>query len=523
MRALHIMKLTLFTTVALLSMIILGALFYAVSGPVHVSWGPTQEPTVEPILPFNGGEKTQEVIDTKLGISNLHPTHMPRPTVPVVATPTTSIEGCGLLVTAMLTDSADPSHVQTSISITNRGSESCRNVSISAYYPDGEVFVSASPAPTASNYYWALGDITSGSARTITLITQREEQSDPLELCATSDNGGDVCAMRGHSTGGVAVPIPNTSQPKPVATLPSVTTPGAVSVAPAGRENGIWVWEKVTDMTAVEQAQVLSAISTQKFTSVYVTIDNYLEIAALPAGESREASLKAYAKDLSNFIVLAHGRGIAVDVEGGWKDWAKKESRWKGYALIDFVTYYNTAYPSAKVRALQYDVEPYLLDEYEDNKAEVLTDFVEFIAESTTRMQNNDAALSVVIPHFYDSAQRWTPQVVYNGQSAHTVTHLLTILEKKKGSTIVIMSYRNFFDGSDGVEGISNAELREASTQFSTKVVIAQETGNVSPEYVTFFGKSRQDMMSTIYSQFSSYKNFGGIATHYYDSYFDLR
>lgn len=219
--------------------------------------------------------------------------------------------------------------------------------------------------------------------------------------------------------------------------------------------------------------------------------------------------------------------GIQVDAEGGWRDWAQSANRWKGYALIDAVKQYNSAYPDAKLRGFQYDVEPYLLPSYETNKAQVLTEYVEFIDESIKRLSGSEIKFSIVIPHFYDSAQAWTPFITYGGKTAYTFSQLLTILEKKPGSSILIMAYRDTFEGTNGTKQIAEAELKEADAgNFSTKVIVSQETGNVEPSSVTYYGSTKAvlyDALSKIQAGFSSYSSYGGTAVHYMDSFLDLK
>ena len=141
-------------------------------------------------------------------------------------------------------------------------------------------------------------------------------------------------------------------------------------------------------------------------------------------------------------------------------------------------------------------------------------------------MQQTDAGFSVVIPHFYDSLQKWTPAVSYQGKTAYTFTQLLRVMEKKKGSTITIMAYRDFFEGTNGTREVSEAEIREASNGgYSTKIIVAQETGNVDPDYVTFYGQPKSDLygaLDGIYSIFGSYVNFGGVAVHYLDTFLSM-
>ncbi|MBI2120901.1 MAG: hypothetical protein HYT94_04735 [Parcubacteria group bacterium] len=313
-------------------------------------------------------------------------------------------------------------------------------------------------------------------------------------------------------------------------TRETITT-GEVSLekpaTPKNTELGIWIWESPLQMSEARETEFLNEIAKNKMTVAYVTVDDYLDIASLSAGPDKDNAKEAYFDALADFVRNAHERGIQVDAEGGAKNWSMDENRWKGYALIDFVKEYNRSRPGAKVRNLQYDVEPYLLPAYETNKEEILLGFIEFIDESARRMQDVDAGFSVVIPHFYDAAQKWTPKVVYNGTEKHTFSHLLSVLEKKPRSDLIVMAYRNFFDGDNGVKKISEAEIQEASSGgFKTRIIVAQETGNVPPSYVTFYGRSRTELfqaLSDIDNHFSPYRSFGGAAVHYVDSFLDLR
>lgn len=139
------------------------------------------------------------------------------------------------------------------------------------------------------------------------------------------------------------------------------------------------------------------------------------------------------------------------------------------------------------------------------------------------RMQSVDAVFSIVIPHFYDDVANWTPLIKYNNVTAHTYNHLLNILEKKPGSEIILMSYRNFFSGPNGTEEISKTEVSEASEgNYSTRVIVAQETGNVLPDYITYYGLTKINLfnnLSLISNTFGVYSNFGGTAVHYLDSF----
>jgi hypothetical protein len=89
------------------------------------------------------------------------------------------------------------------------------------------------------------------------------------------------------------------------------------------------------------------------------------------------------------------------------------------------------------------------------------------------------------------------------------------------------MSYRNFAEGKDGSIEVSRNELRTAiGITNRTKVIIAQETGNFPPPYITFHGTSKdrfESEISKIDEAFRHQNNFGGFAIHYLNSYLALK
>lgn len=412
------------------------------------------------------------------------------------------------------------------IRVVNKGRETCRGSSLSLYYRNEEVYVTSDPEPTASDYYWAFGDLTSGQSTNISLTTKtslRDGQELISEGCVTADNGSDVCSQtvifiqRGASSIGTML-----TEKIRLPTIPNITWGSSFRA----KEFGIWVWDSPKVMTPEHAANIVSMSRENGFNVIYVTVDDYLEIAGMRNAEERKQQREEYMVSLSVFVQAAKQAGVAVDAVGGAKDWAIRENRWKGYALIDFVKEYNATYPNAALRGLQYDVEPYLLDEYVSDKKKILKEFVWFVDESARRMSEVNARFSIVIPHFYDSEQKWTPSFSYEGESAHTFTHLLRVLAQKEDSSIIIMSYRNFFEGDNGTRQISEVELREATEGgYATKVIVAQETGNVPPEYVTFHDYpkvSLHDALEEIQSYFDEYDAFGGMAIHYFDSFLKM-
>lgn len=410
------------------------------------------------------------------------------------------------------------------VRIANKGKETCENASLSMYYGDKESFVFSEPSPTASDYYWSLGNLEPGASYSLDLHTKislPHGSSFIAEGCATADNSSDICPQL------IMFVQEGASQKTRLEDKLRIPFLGDTpwSFLFRDQEFGIWVWDSPAKMSPAYAGQVISVAKQNGFNVIYITIDDYLEISQIPGREKAEAK-EQYMKSLSIFIQAARGAGMEVDVVGGAKDWAIDANTWKGHELVKFVEEYNKHYPKAKVRGLQFDVEPYLLTEYNADKQKVLKEFVVFVDDMARAMKDVDAKLSVVIPHFYDEEQNWTPIFTYKGEKASTYTHLLRVLKQKKDTSIIIMAYRNFFDDENGVRDISEAEIKEASEgDYTTSIVLAQETGNVSPGYVTFYDYPKSslfDALGEIKNHFEGYDNFGGVAVHYLDSFLKM-
>lgn len=445
-----------------------------------------------------------------------------KPAAKKITPPSAPIIGCSLIVTTTKTNPS-PETTQYSLRIQNSGTQICQNVSFSTYYAPDEALLSATPKPSASNYYWVLGALASGKSTQVSFMTNKPStQTEQTESCITADNARqDVCTTFQSAIVAISE-TPTIHESSPIETL----TP-ALSPTPLGtKENGLWVWESPIRMNQAYRDTVLTAAVKNSFNVLYVTIDDYLNIAFLPEGPEKVAKKNTYSSALELLIQQAQQKGIAIDAEAGWKDWAEPDQQYKAFAIIDFVKEYNATHAYA-IRGLQYDVEPYLLASYEQSKAAVLQRYIAFIDQSVQKLAGNTLRFSIVIPHFYDETQRWTPAFSYKGTYTFAFNHLLSLMDTRPNSSIILMSYRNFTDGNNGTNDISRAEIERASSGgHSTRIIVAQETGNVEPDYVTFYGTSKNyfiEQTNRVKETFLPYTNFGGMATHYLEPYLDLQ
>ena len=167
------------------------------------------------------------------------------------------------------------------------------------------------------------------------------------------------------------------------------------------------------------------------------------------------------------------------------------------------------------------------MDSYQKEPASVLRNFVELIDQTESFISDSSLRFSVVVPDFYDKKDGLTPKFSYGREKKYVLEHLFKILDRRPDSSIIVMSYRNFAEGEDGAIEVSKNEMRTARKGvYKTKIIIAQETGDVPPPYITFHNTSKEHLyqqIDKIKSTFKSQPNFGGIAIHYINAFLDLK
>lgn len=294
--------------------------------------------------------------------------------------------------------------------------------------------------------------------------------------------------------------------------------------APARREDGTWLWTPTLQLTPEYMDAMLDGAVRHGIRNIYLSLDSYLDIFVMAEGPEKEAKRRQFDATVERFLAKAHARGLTVDAEGGWRNWAEVGHVYKPLALVEYVKAYNAAH-AEKFRGLQYDIEPYLLDEYHEDKKEVLGNFLDLVYETVSRLHNTDLAFSVVIPDFYDGSAGETPELFYSMRYGYVLDHLFSILDRRTGSSVIVMAYRNESEGTDGSIAISEKEV-EAAGRFKSRVIIAQETGEVTPASLTFYGSSRAHLdthLEKIDAAFEKRGGYSGIAIHYLNALLALR
>ena len=300
------------------------------------------------------------------------------------------------------------------------------------------------------------------------------------------------------------------------------------------QEKGTWIWTPILEMTDSYVDSIIQKAKKEDINTIYISIDSYLDIFALSKDKTKNKEKIQKKNDFINrieyIIKKAKESGIEIDAEAGWRNWAEDGHEYKPYTIVEFVKRYNSTHKEGeKFRGIQYDVEPYLLENYNENKDEILKRFLSLIKTTSEYIKDDGIHFSVVIPEFYDAEtdEYPTPRFLYDTKYGATFDHLLSIMSEIENTSIIIMSYRNFAEGEDGSIDISNIEMQKAkSKRFDTKIILAQETGNVLPHYVTFFNTSKKQFeteSNKLISHFEDNPSFGGIAIHYANAFMELK
>lgn len=293
-----------------------------------------------------------------------------------------------------------------------------------------------------------------------------------------------------------------------------------------GKENGMWIWTPIAGQSGEYMDSIIAGAKNNGVNVIYLSIDSYLDIFVMPKSEERERQKAAFEQKIEDFISKAEAQNIEVDAEAGWRNWAQKNNTYKAFAVANFVKNFNESH-EYKFRGFQYDVEPYLLPEYKKDPVPVLKDFLTLVEETGQFFEGSDLKFSVVIPDFYDSKDEMTPEFVYNDKKDSVFGHLLRILDEQPNNSIIVMSYRAFAQGFDGSIEISSNEMQTAKkSSYRTKIIIAQETGDVEPNYITFHRTSKNYLfreIGKIDTAFGSHPNYGGIAIHYANTFLALK
>jgi hypothetical protein len=310
------------------------------------------------------------------------------------------------------------------------------------------------------------------------------------------------------------------------------TVPPGSSLTPFGvlsnKEIGTWVWDPVDKMSTSTMAQLVNDAQTNNFNTIYLSIDPYLNIRVMPAGAARQRAENNFEAAAYNFISLAHQKNIAVDAEAGEVDWGEPQNYRNAADIVSFVQTFNASH-DGKFRGVQFDIESYSLPQYTTDSTTVLTDFVGLVQTLVNQDEASSTPmpLTMIVPYFYTSDHGATPQITVDGITDYAYAHIVRVLNQLPSGDgrVMVLAYRNSASGPDGSINLAQAEISGANAS-NVQVIVAQETGNVQPSVITFYGMPKTELFSQtqkINDTFYSDHSYGGIAVDYLQAFLALQ
>ena len=107
------------------------------------------------------------------------------------------------------------------------------------------------------------------------------------------------------------------------------------------KEYGSWIWTPIMRITPEYTESILSDAKADGVNTIYISIDSYLDIFVMKKGGEREKQKDIFSKKLEYFINSANQKGIEVDAEAGWRNWAEEDNIYKAFAVVNFVKIFN--------------------------------------------------------------------------------------------------------------------------------------------------------------------------------------
>ncbi|WP_336245738.1 copper amine oxidase N-terminal domain-containing protein [Paenibacillus apiarius] len=255
---------------------------------------------------------------------------------------------------------------------------------------------------------------------------------------------------------------------------------------------GTWMWD--SKLIERDPDKLINFASDNHVTSVYLQID--VDIAPTI---------------YEDFIRSAKEKHINVEALAGRPDWAYKSKQDQIKKFIAWVKNYNASVGTeARFDGLHFDIEPYLLAEWKtDNKA-VLESWMDNLRLIEKETKDSDMKITLDVPY-------WLNTVKVPGTEYSFSAWLL-----EKFDCLVIMDYRNFALGKNGIVENANAMMREAST-LNKEVIVAVETAkNLESDRTSFYSKRIEAMekeLQAAHQKLSRYSSYAGFAIHDFKSW----
>ncbi|HWG99158.1 MAG TPA: hypothetical protein VNV66_07495 [Pilimelia sp.] len=281
---------------------------------------------------------------------------------------------------------------------------------------------------------------------------------------------------------GVVLAAPAPARAAPAAAIQlagtGTATGGAVGQQAAAAPRAMWLWSRA-DPAAVIHFAVARGVA-----EIY---------AAVPWNVGASGDLPR----LQDLKQRADAAGIRLSALGGDPEWAV--NHWAAR------TWQRSAMETGLFAATHVDVEPYVLDRWNTDRAGTVSAFLGML---DAMRANDPRPLEADVPFWY------------GGIAAGGRTLADEVLDRV--DAVTVMSYRDTATGPNSMADVA-ADMLVRGTASGTPVRLGAETHPLPDcPYCTFAEEGQAAMLSTLAAvdaAVSGYQAYAGIAVHHYDSW----
>ena len=288
---------------------------------------------------------------------------------------------------------------------------------------------------------------------------------------------------------------------------------GLVAPAAAAAPRAVWVWEADTFRLLDRKDrwnETFTFLAKRNITTVYLYADEYRD----------RNTIRDEPEKYRRLIAAFHGRGCKVYALLGssylkTQEYILPERRAAAVRMFENVLRYDAGSAvDERFDGVNIDIEPYLLDDWGENRTLRATQYLDLAAEfmRLKRKFGDTLAVGPAMPFWFDGID----DIAWRGKRQRLSDHVQDVYDY-----VAIMDYRNFARGSDGIISHATDELEYADRTGKT-VIVGVETLRTEPRKVTFYGMGHaamEEQLRVAETEFSSHSSFAGFAIHHLGSY----
>lgn len=264
--------------------------------------------------------------------------------------------------------------------------------------------------------------------------------------------------------------------------VPPPPAPTAHEVADRDLAKGMWLWE-TRRMLATEGSieELVAFVDEHGFTDVFVQVP----FESAP-GEHWGARFDA--AGLARMATALNRAGVRVHALDGAAWYARPE--WHDRVmdtLGQLIRFNQTVDSEARLAGVRYDIEPYLLPEFEGhNRERVLNDYLRLLRRIVPAAHGAGLHVGVDIPFWFDSRDEVTGELTCAVGGRPASEAIIDLVDD-----VGIMDYRTMAWGADGVIAHASGELAYAE-RVGKRVLVGLETVPLPDETILVYdGKER--------------------------------